>query len=507
MDNAAAMNSNNGSLAISELFGAAAFIITVVLGLISLIKPFRVNPREFVGDIIWFIAAASMLAAFLADGKLTIPECVAIIGLYVCFIFFAMFRSRTETRPMAPATADRPSVEDPGDLFLEPNTGEDAATTHCPQTNRTSEGAIANDSLLAWSDDASARKSTTRAELLPGLEETPTDRLLVPSEEPSTSQNPTKSSFLSNFPTLYSWSEQSWGERALTIMGLPLLFPIGFTTPACVSEGLEVDATDSRVPDISASNAAGISPDDVRASSIWDLPPTLRTWDHLTLETVRQHWLLCVQLILGPQLVTLVLISPNLGPSNWKAPVIGSAAALLASALLINNTLASGSHRGNSLQISFLAFTTSLTWIYLTATSAVTLLVSLAWILDIPTSLLGATVFAVGQSSNDLFANTAIARRGMPVLAASASFGGPMLNLLLGIGGGGLTQILKPGSGGIYTFHAEAGLFVSASFLLLGLLVTLVWALVKNWRLERGLGISLITIWLCSTIVNVALSV
>jgi sodium/potassium/calcium exchanger 6 len=134
---------------------------------------------------------------------------------------------------------------------------------------------------------------------------------------------------------------------------------------------------------------------------------------------------------------------------------------------------------------------------------------TLAFVLNIPTALLGATIFAIGQSSNDLVANTAVARRGMPVLAASATFGGPMMNMLMGIGGGGLVQVTKPqatGGRGIYSFQTAIGLFVSAACLLLGLGITLGYAFWNSWRLERGLGIVLIGLWVVFTIANVALS-
>lgn len=131
---------------------------------------------------------------------------------------------------------------------------------------------------------------------------------------------------------------------------------------------------------------------------------------------------------------------------------------------------------------------------------------TLALIYDIPTALLGATIFAIGQSSNDLVANNAVARRGMPVLAASATFGGPMMNMFMGIGGGGLMEVLKRCRRGVCTFHSSPSLFVSAANLLLGLGVTLGYAFWKSWRLERGLGMGLIGIWVGFTVVNVVLS-
>lgn len=49
-------------------------------------------------------------------------------------------------------------------------------------------------------------------------------------------------------------------------------------------------------------------------------------------------------------------------------------------------------------------------------------------------SILGLTVFALGNSTADLVANWTIAQMGYPVMAISACYGGPLLNTLLGIG-------------------------------------------------------------------------
>lgn len=49
-------------------------------------------------------------------------------------------------------------------------------------------------------------------------------------------------------------------------------------------------------------------------------------------------------------------------------------------------------------------------------------------------SILGLTVFALGNSTADLVADYTIAQMGYPVMAISACYGGPLLNILLGIG-------------------------------------------------------------------------
>lgn len=82
----AAMSSNSGSLAIGELVGAACFISAVVAGSMALVRPFRVARRSFVRDVGFFIVAASLSLVFLADGKLHVWECVAMIAFYLIYV-------------------------------------------------------------------------------------------------------------------------------------------------------------------------------------------------------------------------------------------------------------------------------------------------------------------------------------------------------------------------------------------------------------------------------------
>lgn len=57
-------------MAIGELFGAAAFITAVVIGSVSLVRPFEVVPGSFRRDVVSFIAAASFTLWSISDGVL-----------------------------------------------------------------------------------------------------------------------------------------------------------------------------------------------------------------------------------------------------------------------------------------------------------------------------------------------------------------------------------------------------------------------------------------------------
>ena len=299
---------------------------------------------------------------------------------------------------------------------------------------------------------------------------------------------------------MLTWNKQTAAEKALTVLSLPFLIPVSLTVP------LRLDRSQYGLREISQRQTRG-DDGDAHSSS---LPPRVdSTSRHSTRrysQILASHWLPGIQMVLGPQLFTAVLLSQTAPSSSASLILLSALFTLLLSLLSIVYTL-TPVHITQypytptpALLTSTIAFAISLTWIFLTATSAVSLLITLSLILSLPPALLGATVFAVGQSSNDLVANAAVARRGMPVLAASATFGGPTMNMFLGIGGGGLVQVLKRGR---FEFRADKGVFISAACLWFGLALTLGYAFWNGWRLDRRLRLTLISVWSLFTVLNV----
>lgn len=169
--------------------------------------------------------------------------------------------------------------------------------------------------------------------------------------------------------------------------------------------------------------------------------------------------------------------------------------------------------------LSLLGFLVAISWIATIATEVVSLLKTIGVILDISDSLLGLTVFAIGNSLGDLVANVTVARLGYPVMALSACFGGPMLNILLGIGLGGLYMTLNSGNVkrhdeilGLrastpqqvpYEIAISKVLVISGTTLLLVLVGLLIVVPMNNWRMDRRIGWGLVAVWCVSTLGNV----
>ena len=81
-----------------------------------------------------------------------------------------------------------------------------------------------------------------------------------------------------------------------------------------------------------------------------------------------------------------------------------------------------------------LSFAMSVFWIWLFANIMVDLLKIFGLLTGLPTTLLGLTLVAWGNSIGDYMANTSIARKGFVEMALTGCYASPLFNILLGLG-------------------------------------------------------------------------
>ncbi|KAF8510772.1 Sodium/calcium exchanger protein-domain-containing protein [Gautieria morchelliformis] len=93
-----AMKAHSGSLAVGELLGAAAFIVSVVVGSMCIIKPFHVNPRPFLRDVGFFTVAVSLVLWILHDGRIRKWEAGSLVALYMIYVATVVVGSWWEKR-------------------------------------------------------------------------------------------------------------------------------------------------------------------------------------------------------------------------------------------------------------------------------------------------------------------------------------------------------------------------------------------------------------------------
>ncbi|RHZ46713.1 sodium/calcium exchanger protein [Aspergillus thermomutatus] len=349
------------------------------------------------------------------------------------------------------------------------------------------------------------------------------------------------------FPTLVGWRTKNFLERLLGIVAAPSVLLLTITLPVVEPAQPEVDPAPNVLPsaDGGESTAPRVRlPEDSplirtldrdladpevgspggKAQSIqerqrWD--SELPAVEPLTDPSASQpkdwcQWLLYVQLFMGPFFVALIAWTTMDPEMKARTLVLPSLCSLLFSflclACLVVSTRHSHSSRPSSFWRPFLAmlgFVVAIFWIATVATEVVSLLKTFGVILNISDSLLGLTVFAVGNSLGDLVADITVARLGYPVMALSACFGGPMLNILLGIGLGGLYMTVKAkpetkaARQGSYEIAISKVLVISGATLLATLLLLLIIVPLNNWRMDRKIGWGLVILWAFSTLGNV----
>ncbi|GMI36126.1 hypothetical protein TeGR_g5283 [Tetraparma gracilis] len=86
--------------------------------------------------------------------------------------------------------------------------------------------------------------------------------------------------------------------------------------------------------------------------------------------------------------------------------------------------------------LALYGFVVAATWIDFVADQLVAILSYVGILLGIPSSILGLTILAWGNSIGDLSTNMSMARRGLSNMSITACFGGPIFNMCIGIGAG-----------------------------------------------------------------------
>lgn len=203
-------------------------------------------------------------------------------------------------------------------------------------------------------------------------------------------------------------------------------------------------------------------------------------------------------------LFTLYVTGIPTGSHLWEMCMLGAGAASLAVFLFSN-------HNSPPVQPLFalawvlFGFSMCVMWVYTLAGELVCVLSTIGTIAHIPTALLGLTVLSWGNSIGDLFSNIAVAKQGLAELAVAGCYGGPIFNLLIGLG---LSLLLACVAAAnkipAYTFYIplETTALISFGFLYLTLSSTLISAYLSDYRLTRGLGMYLISVYIVYTIVQ-----
>ena len=100
--------------------------------------------------------------------------------------------------------------------------------------------------------------------------------------------------------------------------------------------------------------------------------------------------------------------------------------------------------------LTLYGFAIAATWLDSIADKLVELLELFGILLEIPRTIMGLTVLAFGNSSQDLIANVSLSRKGLSTMAVTACLAGPIFNLCIGLGLGFMALLKSTGKDEIH---------------------------------------------------------
>jgi solute carrier family 24 (sodium/potassium/calcium exchanger), member 6 len=349
------------------------------------------------------------------------------------------------------------------------------------------------------------------------------------------------------FPTLFGWKKKSWMDRILGVVTAPSVFLLTITLPVVDSDGSEAHPetttgapTPAIEPQTQRPSLSVIPPDTPAATpkmgpessphphrqhnrTVSDAMPSMNlTTSNDAGPQEWKRWLVFVQVFTAPFFTTTVIWA-NMDDDHslrlYLRLALGSIVFSLVLLLILLITTTSDRVPKFRPLLCFLGFLVAIAWISTIANEVVGVLKAIGVILNMSDAILGLTIFAVGNSLGDLVADITVAKLGYPVMALSACFGGPMLNILLGVGLSGTYLTIRSGEHRAHKHHSKHVRFkpyeleISTTLMISGitLLVTLLGLLIvvplNGWRMDRKVGIGLISLWCLSTLGNVIVEV
>lgn len=146
--------------------------------------------------------------------------------------------------------------------------------------------------------------------------------------------------------------------------------------------------------------------------------------------------------------------------------------------------------RFGGIWVSF-SFMMCIAWIYLLAGELVACLSAVGEVLGIPSSFMGLTILAWGNSVGDYFANVAVAKQGFSEMAVTGCIGGPIFNMFIGLGLSFFVICVKeypvP-----FAFSLDITSIISLGFLFFTLVGTLIAVVRRNYVIDKDIGYMLL---------------
>ena len=143
------------------------------------------------------------------------------------------------------------------------------------------------------------------------------------------------------------------------------------------------------------------------------------------------------------------------------------------------------------LAFALVSFIMCVVWIYAVAAEIVALFNSFGTVFGANSSIMGLSFLAWGNSIGDLVTNIAIARGGMPAMGVAACVASPVFNALFGLGAS-LTVVASKQYPAHVPINLDKFTIAAVILLLIVLSMTLIFARLRDYRLNRCLGLFLL---------------
>lgn len=545
-----AMQLGSGSLALSQLMGAALFITTVIIGTMALIHPFHVPRSLFIRDSTFFLVVAIILFGSLWDSILTVTNSVVLIAAYIIYVAVVVSshsirKMRAENRLRVdrarsnfsqqlsdvaldtfpiPLNAEIPGEEDEDEdedyqvhsgkyglkLLLQELSKHSAVYQHFkgpPKRNNLTVGKYPI--FKPYSDTG----ISTHADSLRPVDELNNLAVVLRQnseieEDQDEEQDEGQDEGQDEEERML---EERLVEEEMEIPNSPANALIALFAPQ-LADFYDQDLSSKFYNVISLPIALLLRvTNPVRDHILIDLlkqkqKTLLRQPSQASTEFdfAQDKLLLCIQTALG---INFVFSNVFESAANyWSVAFpIGLVFSAIATALVhFNYTIRNGDVRVHDiwkLQVinyaqSGLGFVVSISWISVFATETISILKTFALIYDLSDDILGVTVFAVGNSIGDFISNYTIAKMGMPIMAFGACFGGPLLAIcLMGLS----TLIIMRDKGSGYRIEKTPTITITSIALVLNIAMLLLLVSRNNWMIDRKIGVILIFNWVAAT--------
>eukprot|EP00929_Paragymnodinium_shiwhaense_P102659 TRINITY_DN65873_c0_g1_i1.p1 TRINITY_DN65873_c0_g1~~TRINITY_DN65873_c0_g1_i1.p1 ORF type:complete len:694 (-),score=139.17 TRINITY_DN65873_c0_g1_i1:58-1869(-) len=442
------------SLTMGELFGAANFILTLVLGVVLLCSagPTIVEPMPFMRDAIAYLLVTAFMLYVTWDGELGFREGIAFFALYVVYVAIVVLPSRRTPLPLTGNLAPGLSLDD-----------DEAGLTGAAAPFEENDGRL---EMAQMGKHGQGKRYTT--DDVNGLNDDFDEANMTP-----TARQLAEDMRFTLMETDAEDEDEGKGRDDDPLEGLDVSAIDGVVT--AMQLAMEVPFTLARHASIPAAN-----------------------WNR------KRRRLAALTPICGIQIAMLSFGGWDafqklwLGLPAW-ACMLGVGFVLAAVMLM-----ASTPHerpKWHSVLLVF-AFASTIGWFNMLANECVAVLETMGLNFGISSSVLGITVLAMGNSVGDLVADTALARQGRSRTAVAGCFGSPLLSDLLGLGIALTSYTLSNGP-----LHVELSLQnkVAAGALTISVCMTTCAFAFNNFSCPRKFGFVLLALYSVSILVSVVI--